>query len=148
MRHDGSGHAQDFDMEADLKKMWSTVWTLRYNVVKQVPLARLCPCHSHRPSSPHPCLLPQIQTWVMLLIGIVLFARTNELTTNCPLYEDMELPPPDARQQWDCDGLPKYIILALRCARTCYHSSPPPLHSSPSMFGHQEMEDSPSSTLL
>ena len=84
----------------------------------------------------------------VLLIGIVLFARTNELTTNCPLYEDMELPPPDARQQWDCDGLPKYIILALRCARPCYHSSPPPLHSSPSMFGHQEMENPPSSTLL
>ena len=83
----------------------------------------------------------------MLLISIVLFARSNEVSTNCPLYEDMELPPPDARPQWDSDGFPKYIILALRCARACHHSPHPP-HSPTTILGTQEMEDATTRQVL
>ena len=50
----------------------------------------------------------------MLLISIIMFARSNEVAENCPIYEDLELPDAEATQQWDCDGLPKYIILSLR----------------------------------
>ena len=54
------------------------------------------------------------------------------MTINCPLYEDLELPPPDARQQWDSDGLPKYVILALRCARLPAITAPThPTHPPP-----------------
>ena len=80
----------------------------------------------------------------MLLINITLFARTNEMTINCPLYEDLELPPPDARQQWDSDGLPKYVILALRCAQgahACLPSQPSPTPLTHLPLFAQEMEN-------
>ena len=89
---DGSGA---FDMEADLKEMWGVTWSLAgWNQLERV------------------------RNWAMLLIAIVLFARASELTIDakkvirCPTYEDILLP--ESPSQWDADGLPQFIELALR----------------------------------
>lgn len=89
LKEDGHKPSKAFDMEADMITMWNKVWHVR-------TWPRL------------KCLL----CWAMMLIGIVIAARSACITTYCPLYEDMEVP--DADSAWDNDGLPKFLIIGLR----------------------------------
>lgn len=48
------------------------------------------------------CKLKKILCWSMLLTSIVMFARASEVTENCPLIEDIEMP--EGPKLWDSDG--------------------------------------------
>ena len=89
MDEDGEDAAEAFDVEKDMKTMWGHVWSLAgWNK------------------------LWRMQVWTMLLVGICIFARASELCEFCPTFEDTSLP--ESGAQWDSDGLPKYIEVALR----------------------------------
>jgi len=77
-----------FDMEKDMKTMWGAMWSLSGWSTLQ-----------------------RIQFWTMLIVGICIFARASELTVYCPTMEDTFLP--EAASQWDSDGVPRYIEIAL-----------------------------------
>jgi hypothetical protein len=85
---DGEEQSAAFDMEADLKSMWSANFT-----------------------HPGASTFTRIETWAMLLVAIILFARSSEITQFCPTYENTELP--EAVHQWDEDGFPKWVSIAL-----------------------------------
>lgn len=90
---DGEEASESFDMEADMKTMWSACWTVSgWSTATRV------------------------ENWAMFLVAIVLFARANEVTSNCPTVEDTHLP--EAESQWDEDGLPKWIETGLRDWKT------------------------------
>lgn len=52
-----------------------------------------------------------LMCWTMFLVAMVLMGRACDLTTYCPTYEDLRLPPED---EWDNDGYPQYIDIGLR----------------------------------
>jgi hypothetical protein len=60
----------------------------------------------------------RLQFWTMFLISIILMASAQDVTTYCPVFEDLELPPPEAHY-WDIDGVPKFVIIGLRYLRLC-----------------------------
>ena len=84
--------AKAFDMYEDLPKLWRACWTE-------------CGWSS----------MLAVRHWAMFLVSICIFARASDVTTFCPLLEDTRLP--DTATMWDSDGFPKYIEIALRCAR-------------------------------
>ena len=75
-------------MEKDMKTMWGAIWSLS-----------------------HWNKLWRIQIWTMLLVGICMCARASELTQYCPTFENTSLP--ESEPQWDSDGVPKFITIAL-----------------------------------
>ena len=91
--HDGEESAEAFDVEKDMKIMWGHVWSVAgWN------------------------MLMRIQVWTMLLVAICICARASEVTEYCPTFDDTSLP--DSASQWDSDGVPKYIEIALRRWKT------------------------------
>lgn len=61
----------------------------------------------------------KIKLWTMFLVSVGLMARASEVTTYCPTYEDMEVPPKNEPSNWDVDGFPKYLVIALRFESFC-----------------------------
>ena len=62
----------------------------------------------------------RVKCWAMFLVAVCIFARASDVTTFCPVYEDIEMPPAFV---WDSesspDGIPPYIIIILRYASLC-----------------------------
>eukprot|EP00966_Prymnesium_polylepis_P178813 4140419-Prymnesium_polylepis.1 len=56
--------------------------------------------------------LKQIELWNMLLISIILMARSSCVTKYCPLIQDDEMPEADI--YWDTDSFPQFIVIGLR----------------------------------
>jgi hypothetical protein len=90
MDMDTSNASSSFDFVDDLPRLFNACWEL--------------PGHDNE---------DKLKYWTMFLISIVMMARASEVTTFCPLYEDLELPTSD-QQYWDSDGIPKYILVTLR----------------------------------
>lgn len=53
----------------------------------------------------------QLRYWSMLLVTISIFGRVSCMTTHAPIWETVELPVDPG--EWDKDGLPKWIEIAL-----------------------------------
>ena len=53
----------------------------------------------------------KVMRWAMLLISINIFARASEITSYCPLAEDIVFPADS--EDWSPDGIPRYIKLKL-----------------------------------
>lgn len=81
---DGEQGSEAFEMDRDLPKLYTAV----FNTTGKFA----CPKH-------------RIQAWAQFLTAIVLMARASDVTTFCPIFEDILLP--DVKEQWDADGLPK-----------------------------------------
>jgi hypothetical protein len=88
--HDEDTVAASFDFVNDLPRLFRACWEL--------------PDHDNE---------DKLKYWTMFLISIVMMARASEVTTFCPIFEDLELPTPD-QQYWDSDGMPKYVYITLR----------------------------------
>lgn len=87
--HDGTDSSAAFDMVNDLPRLYGAVWSM-YGWSFDTMLMH----------------------WTMFLIAMCLMARASDLTTFCPLIEDINLP--DSENCWDADGYPQYIDIGLR----------------------------------
>ena len=85
---DEVAQAHPFDFVDDLPKLWAACWTIRgWSKMRA------------------------LKNWAMFLVSICMFARASDITTHCPLVEDMRLPP---EGMWDDDGLPQFIEVCMK----------------------------------
>lgn len=89
---DGYETSASFNFTDDLPTLWASIWYISY----------------WNPSK-------MVMVWTMFLVSICMMGRASDITTFCPMYEHIKLPPAHLWKTADgrADGLPPYITISL-----------------------------------